>query len=148
MLTTCPTQNLEKRKVMSLEENKELVRRFLEEIMNERNISVPSEFMVPESMFAGAFGSFVTKYIKEGFPDFHLTIESIFGEGDKVLVQTTAAATQTGLVMGHPASGKTYLSIVIYIFKIANEKIIHRQWVMDRMEMAQQLGWIPIPGPP
>jgi len=46
------------------------------------------------------------------------------------------------------ASGKTYSSIVIYIFKIANGKIIRGQWVMDRMEMAQQLGWIPIPGPP
>jgi steroid delta-isomerase-like uncharacterized protein len=131
---------------MSLEENKELVRRFLEEVMNARITLVIPEFMVPGSMFVGAFESFVTKYIKEGFPDFHLTIEDMFGEGDKVLVQTTATATQIGPAMGHPASGKTYSTTVIYIFKIANGKIISGQWVSDRMEIAQQLGWMPTPG--
>lgn len=131
---------------MSLGENKELVRRFLEEVMNAGNALAIPEFMVPGSMFAGAFEKFVTNYVKEGFPDFHLTIENIFGEEDKVLVQTTLTATQTGPVMGHPASGKTCSTTVIYIFKIAKGKIISGQWVSDRMEMAQQLGWLPTPG--
>lgn len=131
---------------MAVEENKELIRRFLDEVINARNTSAISEFMVPGSMFAGAFEGFVTKYVKEGFPDFTLTIDGIFGENDKVLAQTTATATQTGPVMGHPASGLSYSTTVIYIFKIANGKIISGQWVFDRMELAQQLGWMPIPG--
>src|SRR5512138_3348583 len=127
---------------MSIEENKELVRHFLDEVINGRNISVIPDYMVPGSMFAGAFEGFVTNYIQVGFPDFHLEIEDVFAEGDKVLVQTTVTATQTGAVMGRAPSGKTYSSTVIYIFKIANRKVLSGQWVMDRMEVAQQLGWI------
>lgn len=131
---------------MSLEENKELARRFLEEVMNAGNVLAIPEFMVAGSMFAGAFEGFITNYIKAGFPDYHLTIEDIFGEGDKVLVQTTISATQTGAWMGRPPTGQTYTTTGIFIFKIANGKITSGQWVFDRMEIAQQLGWIPTPG--
>jgi len=131
---------------MSVEENKALAQRFLEEVMNASNVSAISEFMVPGSMFAGAFQWFVTDYIQVGFPDFHLTIEGVFGEDDRVLIQTTIRATQTGPAMGHPPTGKTFTTAGIYIFKITNGKIASGQWVFDRMEIAQQLGWIPTPG--
>ena len=131
---------------MPVEENKELVRRFIDQVINAGDALAIPEYMVPGSMFAGAFEGFITHYIKVGFPDFHLTVEDVFGEGDKVLVQTTATATQTGPAMGRPPTGKTYTTTVIYIFKIANGKIISGQWVMDRMEIAQQIGWIPTPG--
>lgn len=78
---------------MSPEENKELVRRFLEVVLNARQVSAIPEFMVPGSMFAGAFEGFITNYIQGGFPDFHMTIEGIFAEGNEVVVQTTIAAT-------------------------------------------------------
>lgn len=109
---------------MSLEENKRLVRRFIEDVMNAGNVVAIPEFMVPGSMFAGAFEGFVTNYIQGTFPDFHLTIEDVFAEGDKVVVLTTNTATQTGPLMGRPPSGKTYSSTVIYIFKLVNGKII------------------------
>ncbi len=130
---------------MLLEENKELVRRFLDEVMNAGNVSAIPEFMVPGSMFAGAVEWFVSNFIKVGCPDFHLAVEGVFGEADKVLVHTTLSATQTGPAMGHPPTGQTFTTTVIYIFKIANGKIISGQWVIDRMEIGQQLGWIPTP---
>jgi len=130
---------------MSLEENKELARRFIDEVVNAGNVSAIPEFMISGSMFAGAFEGFITNYIKVGFPDFHLTIEGVFGEGDKVLIQTTISATQTGPAMGRPPTGKSYTTTGIYIFKITNGKIVSGQWVFDRMEIGQQLGWIPVP---
>jgi predicted ester cyclase len=133
---------------MSLAENKELAQRFLEEVLNSGNVSAIQEFMISGSMFAGAFQWFVTDYIKVGFPNFHLTIEGVFGEDDRVLIQTTIQATQTGLAMGHPPTGKTFMTTGIYIFKITDGKIVSGQWVFDRMEIAQQLGWIPTPGQP
>jgi predicted ester cyclase len=131
---------------MSVESNKELVRRFLEQVMNERDVSAIPESMVPGSMFAGAFEGFVTNFIKVGFPDFNLNIEDVFAERDKVIVQTTATGTQTGHVMGRPPAGRTFSTTVIYIFKVTDGRIISGQWVMDRMETGQQLGWIPMPG--
>ena len=69
---------------MSLEKNKELAKQFLEEVLNNGNVSAIQEFMISGSMFAGAFQWFVTDYIKVGFPNFHLTIEGVFGEDDRV----------------------------------------------------------------
>jgi len=60
---------------MSTEENKDLVGRFLEAVLNERQIEAIPEFMVPGSMFAGAFEGFVANFIQVGFPDFHVAIE-------------------------------------------------------------------------
>ena len=131
---------------MSLEANKELVRRFIDEVMNARNVSAIPAFMVPGSMFAGAFEGFITNFIQAAFPDFHLTIDDIFGEGDKVVVQTTVQATHTGPFMGRAPTGNAFTTAGIYIFKIANGKIVSGQWVFDRMDIAQQLGWIPRPG--
>src|SRR5207253_9366036 len=93
---------------MSIKENKELVQRFIQQVLNEHNIEAIPEYMVPGSMFAGAFEGFVTNYIKAAFPDFHLTIEVVFAEGDQVLVQTTIRATQSGSFMGRPPNGRTY----------------------------------------
>src|SRR5512133_928196 len=130
---------------MSAESNKELVRRFLEEVIIARNVSAIPEFMVAGSMFSGAFEGFVNHSIKVAFPDFQLKIEDVFSEGDKALVQTTFTVSQMGAIWVHPPSGKTYSLTLIYIFKIANGKIISGQWVTDRLEASQQLGWIPMP---
>jgi predicted ester cyclase len=138
-------KTIEEKITMLLKENKELARQFLEEAINAGNVSAIPEFMVSGSMFAGAFEWFITNYIKVGFPDFHLTIEGVFGEGESVLIQTTIRATQTGPAMGHPPTGKTFMTTGIYIFKMKNGKITSGQWVFDRMEIAQQLGWIPTP---
>jgi len=61
---------------------------------------------------------------------------------NKVVAHTTISASQTGLVMGHPPTGKSYTTACFYLFKIANGKIVSGQWVCDRLEIAQQLGWI------
>lgn len=130
---------------MSVEENKELVQRFLSQVMNEHDTAAIPQFMVAGSMFAGAFEGFVNNYIKAAFPDYHSTTEVIFGEGEQVGALTTIRATETGSFMGRQPSGKTYTTTCIYVFKIASGKIMSGQWVFDRMDIAQQLGAMPKP---
>jgi predicted ester cyclase len=40
------------------------------------------------------------------FPDFHMTINDMLADGDKVVTYKTGRATNTGEFMGMPATGK------------------------------------------
>jgi predicted ester cyclase len=40
------------------------------------------------------------------FPDAHITIDDIFGQGDQVMVRVVASGTQKGAILGIPASGR------------------------------------------
>ncbi len=73
------------------------------------------------------------------FPDLGFTVDSIFAEGDKVVVRWTATGTQRGELMGIPASGKyaTYTGMTIY--RIADGKIAESWWAYDAMGMVQQI---------
>jgi predicted ester cyclase len=84
---------------MTLEDNKALVQRFVEEIFNEGNTAAIASFCVPGSMFAGGIAGQV-KSLKTAFPDYHLTVEYMFAEGDKVAVRGTMNGTNTGPLVG------------------------------------------------
>jgi len=73
------------------------------------------------------------------FPDLGFTVDSIFAEGDKVVVRWTGMGTQQGELMGIPASGKyvTYTGTTIY--RIADGKIAESWWAYDVMGLIQQL---------
>jgi predicted ester cyclase len=74
---------------MSIEENKAIVRRFIEEL-NKRNIAIMDELIAPEMVHPTlqvrgleAYKQFDTMLWK-AFPDWHETILDMVAEGDKV----------------------------------------------------------------
>ena len=90
---------------MSTEENKAVFRRYVEEVGNEGNLEVADEifdrFLAHQSdgsvlergpedvrRFMGEF--------REGFPDFHSTIEDQIAEGDKVVTRWRMHGTHRG----------------------------------------------------
>jgi len=86
---------------MSIEDNKELVRRFIDEVMNTGNTAAIADFCVPGSRFAGGIDGQI-KVMKTGFPDNHFIIEEMLAEGDKVAVQATIHGTNNGPMLGLP----------------------------------------------
>ena len=135
---------------MSLEENKALVRRFIDEVLNAGNIAALTNFCIPGSMFARGFEGQV-KAFKLGFPDNHFTIDEIVAEDDKVAVHATMHGTNTGPLVGLPALGTfatpappTGISVLwnrIYIFSVADGKILNFTAESDQLGLLQQLGW-------
>jgi predicted ester cyclase len=90
--------------IFRLEENKAIVRRFIE-AYNNRNLDSVDEFIAPD------YFDHANKLDREGlkqafdmgfkaFPDWHETIEDIIAEGDKVWVLVTYSGTHTGEFMG------------------------------------------------
>ena len=142
---------------MSVEQDKALVLRFVEEIFNRGNMSVVDELFAPdfvehEELPAGIPNDRegviqLTTMLRSAFPDFKATIEDIIAEGDKVVIRQTWRGTQKGVFMGIPPTGKSVSIGVIDIIRMADGKVVEHWGQMDSMGMIQQLGAIPA-GPP
>ena len=135
---------------MSLEDNKMLVQRFIDEVMNAGNTAAIADLCVAGSMFAGGIEGQI-KAMKAGFPDNHLTIDEIFAEGNKVAVRVTTRGTNTGPLAGLPAfgrletpvppTGKSVKVSGMYIFTVSDGKIVSFTAEIDQIGLLRQLGW-------
>ena len=138
---------------MSTEDNKALMRRFLEEVFNKQNQAAIDEFIAPNHVdhtlppflpttpegTKRAIGIFLT-----AFPDVHLVVEDMIAEGDKVVTRYTSRGTQKGAFMGIPPTGKQMTVSSIIIARFADGKIVEEWGLDDQVGMLQQLGLIPI----
>ena len=77
------------------------------------------------------------------FPDLHLTIEDMFGEGDRVVGRYTYRGTHKGDFMGIPPTGKQVAVTGISIMRVANGKFLE-EWI--NTDLMQQLGVVSVPG--
>ncbi len=140
---------------MSAEENKALVRRYVEEVVNQRNPDLLDEIFAPDFVEYGADTDQVSgvenlkqsfDMLRSGFPDFQRTIEDLFAEGDKVVLRFTFRGTHQGEFMGIAPTGKQVTMSGIDIFRIADGKVVELWGQEDMLGMMQQLGAIPEPG--
>jgi trk system potassium uptake protein len=77
------------------------------------------------------------------FPDLHLTIEDVFGEGDKAAVRWVATGTHTGDLQGIAPTGKSMRATGISLFRVANGLVVEDTVEEDTMGVLRQLGVIP-----
>lgn len=133
---------------MPLEDNKVLVRKFLEESNRQRRTIV--ELCHPEIMFhiggtpamnLQAFEQFQTRYYA-AFPDSTIAIEDMVAEGDKV-DRGEVRATHKAEFLGKPASGKQITVSVIGIARLVDGKVAEWWNSPDRLSWMQQIGAIP-----
>jgi predicted ester cyclase len=90
---------------VSVEANKTIARRFIEEVWNEGNLDRVDELMAPDAVShdidptrttdrAGVKAAIAA--FRAAFPDLRLTIEDMFGEDDRVATRVTIRGTPTG----------------------------------------------------
>ncbi len=141
---------------MSTEENKALIRRWVEEFFNQGQMDLAEELFAPDFVqrdpgtpgaYRGPEGAkqFATMY-RTGFPDVWLTIEDMIAEGDQVITRWSGRGTHTGDLPGIPATGKQTLVTGIQIDRIVNGKVVEDHVNWDTLGLLQQLGVIPTPG--
>jgi predicted ester cyclase len=143
---------------MSTEENKALVRRWLEECYNKGNVAAVDEFVTPDYVNHSAphgqmpgleaEREYVTM-IRRVFPDFFLAIEDQIAEGDKVVTRLTAGGTYEGGledVHSTTAIGRQVAVAEILIHRIAGGKVVEGWMVFDELGLWRQLGAIPLMG--
>ena len=130
---------------MSLEENKTIVRRFIEAYykQNFADDLVSPDYVDPELGSREGLKQLMNKLFK-AFPDFHETIEDIIAEVDKVWVLLTYTGTHTGEFLGFAPTGKKITSRAVDIYRIVNGKIVEGSEVDDSLDFFKQIGAIEI----
>jgi steroid delta-isomerase-like uncharacterized protein len=142
---------------MSPEENKAIIRRGFEEILNQGNLDAVDTYFspdyvghdpaLPEDLHGPQdFRQFAASYLS-AFPDLHITIEDQFAEGDKVVTRFTSRGTHQGEFVGIPPTGNQITVEGISIDRVVGGKSAESWTISDIMGMMQQLGVIPAPGP-
>ena len=133
---------------MSVEENKNIVRRY-QEIYNSNNldalVEVLSENLLTPRIMPGVQhgvegAKAAHQVMVTGFPDYQTVIDDLIAEGDKVAARITMTGTNTGSFMGIPPTGKYITFAGIYIVRIADGKIVEHWGEEDGVALLQQLG--------
>jgi predicted ester cyclase len=124
---------------VSVEANKQLVRRLVIEAVGQRNPDVVDELAVGE--FARAARRWVTLF-QSAFPDFEMEIVELIAEDDKVVAHFRCSGTHLGEWLGQPATGRRFERVdEIYIFQIHNGKLVSGLGVEDNLTRLRQLGF-------
>jgi len=133
------------------EQNKAVVRRFIDEIFLGGNFDSVDELLTEDftphtwgSMQPGRDGlKEAIQRVQSGISDERMQIDDIIAEGDRVAVRLTSSATHTGDFMGMPASGKRYEIGEIHIFRLEEGRVAEHWHQADFMGMMKQLGGAP-----
>ncbi len=137
------------------EENKALVRRFIEEVWNNGNLDVIDELVAENHVDhdpaqAGApsgrqgMRAFVEMY-RSAYPDTHLEIGEVIAEGDLVAMTWTATGTHQGELMGIAPTGRSVTVTGMGVDRISGGQIVESWANYDALGMLAQLGAIPAP---
>jgi steroid delta-isomerase-like uncharacterized protein len=137
------------------EQNKTLMRNFVEEVWNKGNFEATVTFFAADfvdhnpaipNQGPGAEGAKqVFMGYKAAFPDLHFVIQDMMIEGDKVVWRWISTGTNTGSMMGMPPTDKKATITGIEIYRMAGGKIAERWGNFDQLGLLQQLGVIPAP---
>jgi steroid delta-isomerase-like uncharacterized protein len=132
-------------------ENEAVVRRFYEQMNNERKNDLAGELFTADHVFhdpqvpAGVGPQGVADVVavyQEGVNG-HWHIEEIFSSGDRVVVRWTGSGTHVGEVNGIPPTGKSVSVDAIAIHRLQDGKIAESWEVWDTLGFLQQLGVVP-----
>jgi steroid delta-isomerase-like uncharacterized protein len=137
---------------MSAEENKAVIRRFME-AGNRQDLEAIAESFDPHGIIRPltrfgldptpeSYKNFLASYF-QSLPDVHFMIEEMVTDGDKVWVRLNIHGTHLGPLRGVPATGKQVNYTQVGMFRVANDKIVDMDVVNDDMSLLQQLGAFP-----
>jgi steroid delta-isomerase-like uncharacterized protein len=141
---------------MTIEENKAIVRRYIEEL-NRRNVSVIDEVIADDLTVQVLHHSppsapevIGRDGVRQGYernttlyPDYHVTIEEMLAEGDRVVLYWTHRGTHQGEFDGIAPTGKVITGAAITLYRLVEGKIAEMRTLWDRADNWQQFGLIP-----
>ncbi len=136
------------------EENKAILRRFVEEIINQKKLEVFDELVAPNVVAHHVppgvppdhqgWKSMVSMVLT-AFPDMQATIEEMVAEGDKVAIRANLQGTHKGELMGIPATGKRVTFVATMIDRLSGGQVVEHWEEIDMLGLMQQLGVGPPP---
>ena len=138
---------------MSTETNKVLARRVFEEVLNGHDLDLLDELAAADYLehdplpgqgtgIDGLRDRYQT--ILHAF-DSRFSVEDLIAEDDKVVLRWTQIGTHVGPILGFPATGRSYRTGGIEIWRVEDGKLAEHWDVVDVFGQFLQLGLIPQP---
>jgi predicted ester cyclase len=135
-----------------MDENKAVVTRWADEVLNQGKLDVVDELFAEEFTWEMPFSTeplhgpeamkqTVATFLA-AFSDFHVDIEEVLGEGDKVALKYTASGTNDGELQGNAPTGAQASWYVQHIFTLRDRRIVADVTVLDRLGLLEQLGLV------
>ncbi len=129
-----------------VEANKAIVRASVDS-WNRRDLDHLPRLWSPSAIYHSRFRDYDAQTVtaayaaeQQAFPDLHLQVEDLVGEGNKVVVRLTARGTHTGTFLGFQPTGRMLQFELIEIVRLAGGKIVEQWAVSDELFLVQQLG--------
>ena len=142
---------------MNEDENKKIVRRFIDEMWNARKLDIADELFAADCVThqrrngedsAGSARS--AESVKReatawltGFPDLEFVLEQMIAAGDRVLSLCMIRGTHTGAWMGIRPTGRKVRVPIMTIHRVADGKIAEDWVLVGSLILFQQLGLVP-----
>lgn len=134
-----------------MDNNRDVIRHCLE-AFNRRDVDAATEVVaddlvnhcaLPEAQGrAGLFG--IWDKLWTAFPDLAWTCEDLIAEGDRVVCRVRMRGVNSGALrfalMPLPATGRAFDGEAIYIFRVADGRIVEHWAQRDEVGMLRQLG--------
>jgi steroid delta-isomerase-like uncharacterized protein len=141
--------------VLSAEENKEVVRRFVEEVMNGGDLDAADDLVAPGHVNHDPTAPEVPpgpEGVKEligmyrsAFPDIRFETGEMISEGDTVAHRWTFTGTHRGALMGVEPTGRRVEVAGVEMNRVENGRISASWTVSDSLGLMGQLGLTPSP---
>lgn len=142
---------------MSTEQHKATAARWFSDIIAQGQLAVADEIFAANHISHDPHGppggwptgpegmKMVASVFGGGFSGWDITLEAQIAEGDTVATRWIASATNTGSVMGIPATGKAVRVTGVNVARFAAGKIVESWFNFDMLTLLQQIGAIPTP---
>jgi predicted ester cyclase len=136
---------------MSVQEQKAVVRRFVEEFWNQGHVAVADELLsvhativLPgmEPLSLDGLKTFALTF-RSAFPDWFSTVEALVIDEDRVAEYWTGRGTHRGEFQGIAPTGRRVTVPGFVLYRLASGKITEFRGLFDRLSLMQQLGAIP-----
>jgi predicted ester cyclase len=135
------------------EDNKRLLRRALEEIYAKGDLALADELVHPDFVdHEPAHGEQAigpesvrqtVRHLHGMFGELRFELEDEIAEGDKVVQLVTMSGRHTGPLMGREPTSRAFAVRHVYIWRIADGKIVDHWGSRDDLGMLGQLGLMP-----
>jgi predicted ester cyclase len=120
------------------DENKALVRRLIDEVVNARDPAALGDLAGGE--FADVARGWIGPF-RDAFPDFRMEIVELVVEGDKVAARFRCSGTHRGKWRGVEPTGRRFEDVdEIYIFEVRDGRLTSAFGLEDNVRRARQLG--------
>ena len=138
---------------MTLDKNKQIVRRYIEEVVNTGDIKKLDEFVSPDYIETldpdkkkiGVEGAKQhVAGVRQTFPDLHLTVDKQIAEGDWVVSCITARGTHRGEWIGMKPTGKKVEITAVNVDKIVNGKMVEHGGAANMLEVLLGIGAVKV----